>query len=67
MPCLYVKKTEKGIEYIAFYMDDNLMVGNIEAIDEVTVAPTLKGLILKIVEGLQDYLSCKVRFSGDKK
>ena len=33
-PCLYVKKSEKDIVYVALFEGDNLMVGNLEAIDE---------------------------------
>ena len=43
------------------------MVGNIEAIDNAIEALRSKGLMLKIVEGLQDYLSCKIKFSNNKK
>ena len=43
------------------------MVGNIEAIDEASTAFKENRLVLKIVDGLQDYLSCDVRFSGTKK
>ena len=53
-PCLYVKKSEKSIVNVALHVDSNFMIGDIEA-------------ILKIVEGLQDYLSCKVKFSMDKR
>ena len=37
------------------------------AIDDAIEALKSKGLVLKIVEGLQDYLSCKVKFSDDEK
>ena len=33
-PCFYVQKSEMGVLYVALYMDDNLMVGDVEAIDE---------------------------------
>ena len=33
-PCLHVKKSEKGVACVALYIVDNLMVGDIEAIDE---------------------------------
>ena len=35
---------------MTFYMDDNLMVGNITAIDDAIAV--LKTFVLKIVEGL---------------
>ena len=62
-PCHYVKKSAKGIVYI-LYLDDNLIIGNILAIDDTIEALKSKGLVLKIVEGLQKYLSC---ISDDKK
>ena len=30
-PCLYVKKSTKGVVYVVLYIDDHLMVGNIAA------------------------------------
>ena len=66
-PCLYVKKIMKGIVYIALYVDDNLMIDISAAIDDAILAVKNKGLVLKIVEGLQDYFSCKMKISDDKK
>ena len=43
------------------------MVGNIAAIDDAIEELKSKGLSLKIMEGLQDYLSCKIEFSNDRK
>ena len=51
-PCIYVKMSEKGIVYAALYIDDNFMVGNIEAMDEVIAALKENELVLKIVEEL---------------
>ena len=42
------------------------MVGDVEANDMVNEA-LKNGLVLKIVEGLQDNMSRKMRFSSDKK
>ena len=33
-PCLYVKRSEKGKACVAFYVIDNLMIGDIKAIHE---------------------------------
>ena len=33
-PCLYAKRSAKGIVYIALYIDDNLMIGNKARIDD---------------------------------
>ena len=38
-----------------------------EAIDSAITALKSNGLILKVVEGLQVYLSCQIKFSKDKK
>ena len=62
-----MKKNANGIVYIALYVDDNLMIGDMATIDDAIEALKSKGLVLKIVEGLQEYLSCKVKFSEDKK
>ena len=66
-PCLYVKRSTKCIVYIALYVDDNLMIGHIAAIDNAILALKIKGLVLKIMERLQDYLFCKIKISNDKK
>ena len=66
-PCLYLKKSGKGIVYVALNIDDDLIKRDIEVIYEVIAALKENGLILKIVEGLKEHLSCKVRLSGDKK
>ena len=62
-----VKKSVKGLLYIALYVDNNLMVGDVKAIDDAISALKNNGLVLKVMEGLQDYLSCKIKFSKDKK
>ena len=56
-----------GVVYVALYVDDNLMIGDIAAINDAIEVLENKGLILKIVEGLWDYLSCNIKFSDDKK
>ena len=61
------QKSAKAIVYIALYIDDNLMAGNTEAIDDAITVLKKKGLVLKAVEVLQHYLSCKIKFSMDKK
>ena len=66
-PCLYVKKCEKGITYVALYLDKNLMIEDVAVIDSAITALKENKLVLKIVEGLQDYLFHGVKFSMDKK
>ena len=58
---LYVKKSKNEIVYVAWYVDDYLIIGAIEAINKA-LTDLKKGLVLKVVEGLQDYLSCEVSF-----
>ena len=43
------------------------MVGYPQAIDGANKAFRNHGLVLKVIEGLQNYLSSKVKFSSDKK
>ena len=65
-PCLYIKKSAKGVVYAALYAKDNLMVGNIKAIAVAITALKNNGQILNVMEGLQDCLSCEIKFSKDK-
>ena len=58
--CYCEKKNEKDIVYIALYKDNSLMVGDVDAIDKTLTVLQGNELTLKIVEELQDYLSCKV-------
>ena len=66
-PCLYVKKSAMGAVYVALYMDNNLMEDNMVAIDDATSALKSIELVLKIMEGLQDFFFCKIKISNDKK
>ena len=52
----------KGIVYIASYIDDNLMIGDIAAIDDAIEALKNKGLVLKIVEVLRIIYPAKSNF-----
>jgi hypothetical protein len=66
-PCLMMKKSDKGIVYIAIYVDDCLMVGDKAAIDDAIAGLKKSGFNLKEDGSLQDYLSCEVTLSKDKK
>ena len=50
-PCRYVKKSTKGILYVALYVGNILMIGDITAIDHVIEALKNKELVLKIMDG----------------
>ena len=65
--CLHVKKSVKGVVYIALCIDNNLVVRNIEAIDDAKSAFKSNWVVCKVMEGLQDYLYCETKFSEDKK
>ena len=66
-PCLFVRRTKKGICYIGIYVDDNLLIGDKAAIQEVIDDLKAAGLVLKIEGSLHDYLSCEIAFSKDRK
>ena len=66
-PYLYVKKRVKGIVHVDLCIDDNLMIGDVEAINNAIAAIKENRLVLKFVECIQDYLSCEVKFLEDKK
>ena len=67
LEAVFVKKSAKGVVYIAVYLGDNLMVGNIAAIHDAIEALKSKGLVLKIMVELHFFLSCKIKISDDKK
>ena len=46
-PCLCVKESAKGIIHVALYVNDNPIVGNVEAIDDAIAALKESGLVLK--------------------
>ena len=66
-PCLFVRRSSKGICFIAIYVDDNLLVGHPAAIEETIELLKENGLVLKVEDDLHDYLSCEIQFSPDKK
>ena len=66
-PCFNIKKIAKGIVYIALYVDDNFMAGDIEATDDAISAFKNNGLVCKVIETQQEYWSCEIKFSEDKK
>ena len=54
--CLFVRKSLADIVYIALYVDDNLMIGNPKAIDEVISFLRKNNLVLKIQDKLTEYI-----------
>ena len=58
--CFCMKKSTKVMIYIALYVNDDLMRGNFEAIDETVEQLKKSWLVLQVSESLQDYLSCEI-------
>ena len=53
-----MRRDNKGLIYTALYADDNLLVSTQEAIDDTIEQLQAQGLVLKIKDELDDYLSC---------
>ena len=56
-----MKESKKNI--IAQYVVDNIMIGSPEATDEAVEQLKKDGLVLKVMESAQDYLSLEIQFS----
>src|SRR6056300_736434 len=65
-PCLMVRKNKLGIVMIAIYVDDCLMIGKQEAIDDAIAGLEKSRFKLKIENELTDYLSCNIIFNKSK-
>ena len=67
-PCLMMRKNEKGVVYVAIWVDDSLLVGDDAAIDATIEDLQKAGFKLKIEGSLDDYLSCQIitNEKGDK-
>ena len=66
-PCLFTRKNENGICYIAIWVDDSLLVGHPEAIQQTIDNLKSEGFELKLDGSLDDYLSCEISFDHKKK
>ena len=64
-PCLFWRKSSKGTCYIALYVNVNILIGDLAAIDEVIELLRSKGFILKVEDKLTDYLSCEIILSKE--
>ncbi|KAL7457138.1 hypothetical protein ACHAWC_008616 [Mediolabrus comicus] len=65
-PCLFYRVNKLGTVYIAVYVDDNLIIGDEAAVNDVIDTMKKKGFKLKIDETLNDYLSCRIVFNKDR-
>jgi hypothetical protein len=58
-PCLLSKWTQDGVIMIGTYVDDCLVTGKHDGIDELIVALKTSGFNLKVENNITDYLSCQ--------
>ena len=63
-PCLFIRKLEKEICYIALWVDDCFMMGD-EALLEDSIKKLSQELKIKI-SGAEDYLSCMIKYNKDE-
>jgi hypothetical protein len=56
--CPLLKWTKNGVIMIGIYVDDCLVIGKREEIDELIVELKKSGFNLKVENNLTDYLSC---------
>ena len=63
-PCLFYREREEEKVYFGLYVDDNLLIGDPPAIEQAIQELKEKGLVLKVDDNLNDYLSCDIRFSA---
>ena len=66
-PCLSIKKSAKGIVFVALYVNCSILVGNDDALYHAIRSLNNTSWSLKVVEGLWDYVSCERKISKDKK
>jgi hypothetical protein len=59
-PCLLSKWTQDGVIMIGIYVDDCLVIGKHNRIDDLIVALKTSGFSLKVENILTDYLSCQL-------
>ena len=55
-PCLLWKQYEKGIVFVAIYVDNNLIVGHLEAIEDTINFLKKNGLVVKVEDDLKDFI-----------
>jgi hypothetical protein len=65
-PCLMTRRCEKGIVYIALYVDGCYCVGHKEAIQDTITKIIANGFDVKVKDDLTDYLSCNILFNKNK-
>jgi hypothetical protein len=64
-PCLFTKRANDGIIFIAIYVDDCYVIGHDHMIKQLISDLKSAGLKLKLEEKPSDYLSCEIKFNRD--
>ena len=59
-PCIFYKKSNKGIRYVALCVNDNLLFEHQVAIDDTIHQLKKHDLVLKIEDDLHYYLLCEI-------
>jgi hypothetical protein len=62
-PCLWINHSEFGIVMVAVYVDNCLVVGSEEGIQDMINCLKNCDFGLKIEDSLTDYLSCKIQIN----
>jgi len=62
-----IRRNKIGLIIVSIYVDYNSCVGHKKALMEFVVELREHGLIIKVAEGLTDYMSCKIVISKDGK
>ena len=63
-PCLYVRRSDKGIVLLGMHVNDCLCAGQTEALKETN--NSIKQHFGITIEDLNDYLSCDVKFNKNR-
>jgi hypothetical protein len=63
-PCLFIKNTNKGVCFVALWVDDCLFMGHKSVLQE-SVEMLQKHFKLKITNDTNDYLSCEIIYTKD--
>jgi hypothetical protein len=66
-PCLLSKWTQDGVIMIGIYVDDCLVIGKHNGIDELIIELKTSGFNLKVENNLIDYLSCQLIENSESK
>ena len=65
-PCLLYRKNQNGTCIIIMYVDDMLIIGDDDAVEETTKEIS-ENFLVKVEDNLADYLGCEFKISEDKK